>query len=228
MLKFKKVRYGSVWVYAKDDSIGLLKDLIPLEPLLKQGRLVKKSTYKSIFLISANTGKYLVKEHSRKRMLRPNKAIVEYMNSLKVGGKGIDIIPFKGVIVCGKKGYLISPYIEGVKKLSDVQVTKELIKRYASFCRKVLFAGVFQYDFNPTNVLLDGSGRFYLCDFEHISFKPPFYGRICWVLARLSRYNGVSPVEKLYFLKQFFEKSNKEALSFIAREIDSIRRKYGY
>ncbi|MBI4244135.1 MAG: hypothetical protein HY606_08615 [Planctomycetes bacterium] len=209
-----------------DENAGLLKNFMPIQATLKDSVRVKESTYKRIYIFPRIKQNFMIKEHLRKRLFKRNKAMVEYLNSMKILEKGINITPFRGVILFDGKGYLISDYDKNCIRLSESRFSRKLVEKYAVFCKDILEKGIFQYDFNPTNVLVDNAEKLYLCDFEHIKFQRPSLGKICWVLARLSRYNGVLDHYKLIFLRKFFGDIDKNELKVRLDRILKLRKKW--
>jgi tRNA A-37 threonylcarbamoyl transferase component Bud32 len=119
-----------------------------------------------------------------------------------------------------------------IEKLSDwsqLQATilaapdrRRLCRRYGRFARRIHDAGISQYDFNPTNVLVKGD-EFKLIDFELMRLHPcaPPEEKRLHSLGKMNRIAGISRTDRLRFLVGYLESVAQERRDWkrIARRI---------
>lgn len=220
---------GSDKVECFADDEATVRGLLPIIDTVTSSVEIKRSTYKRVHLFPKVDPRFIIKEHVyRFRPFRRGKARLEFSHSLKIAAMGVRIIPYIAMVKSEHSAFLIARYHKELKKLDEICMDDGTISRYASFCREVLMKGIFQYDFNPTNILIDNDKNMYLCDFEKVAYKKPTLNRICWVLARLSRYDKITKDQKMLFVKEFFRESVWNDLGFIIKKIENIKSRYGY
>jgi hypothetical protein len=81
---------------------------------------------------------------------------------------------------------------------------RRLCAAYGRFARRLHDAGIWQYDFNPTNVLVK-DGEFLLIDFERMKLYGAAVpaGERMQSLAKMNRLSGISRTDRLRFLKGY-------------------------
>lgn len=119
-----------------------------------------------------------------------------------------------------------------IEKLSDwsqLQATllaatdrRRLCTLYGRFARRLHDAGIWQYDFNPTNVLYR-DGRFLLIDFELMKLHPRAVPAPLRMksLGKMNRVPTLSRADRLRFLKGYLESVSEERKNWkrVAREV---------
>ena len=202
-----------------------------------KARVVKDLKYKKALECTVADRTYLVKIYKRSGWLRRLKAATlgsradhELRMCVGVLERGIPTAPIVGVgernpgscVVFEKlldwenlQGVLLSGSTPGRRR-------RRLLRGYGRFARRVQDQGVWQYDFNPSNVLVKDES-FKLIDFERMKLRPgalPAAERL-HLLAKMNRLEGLSKADRLRFLKGYVAAHAEEAgvLGVIAREI---------
>jgi GT2 family glycosyltransferase/tRNA A-37 threonylcarbamoyl transferase component Bud32 len=106
--------------------------------------------------------------------------------------------------------------IDGARDLQDVlldpgtprRLRRILLVRYGRFARRLQDAGLWQYDFNPTNILLDGP-RMLVIDFERARWRgrPLAEAERLRLVAKMNRVPGLSRTDRLRFLRGYLDAS---------------------
>ena len=99
---------------------------------------------------------------------------------------------------------------------------RALCREYGRFARRLHDAGIWQYDFNPTNVLTR-DGEFRLIDFERMKIYPravPTAERM-QSLGKMNRVPTVSRTDRLRFLRGYLDSVASERKNWkpVAKEI---------
>ncbi|UCD33434.1 MAG: glycosyltransferase, partial [Desulfobacterales bacterium] len=95
------------------------------------------------------------------------------------------------------------------KNISQPFSRRKVIEQYARLARSIHDHGIVQSDFDPNNILIEGSDdqnfRLYFIDYERVKhFRRISHGKRAWSLAKLNRFSrGSSEVEKMRFLKAY-------------------------
>ena len=93
------------------------------------------------------------------------------------------------------------------------------------FARRVHDAGIWQYDFNPTNVLVK-DGEFRIIDFERMKLYPAAVPRGVRLksIAKMNRVPSISRTDRLRFLKGYLDSvtAEREAWKEAAKELLSL------
>jgi len=99
---------------------------------------------------------------------------------------------------------------------------RKLCTLYGRFARRLHAAGVWQYDFNPTNILVK-DGRFLLIDFELMKLHAREVPRSLRMqsLGKMNRVPSISRTDRLRFLKGYLDAVAEERRNWkpIAREL---------
>src|SRR6185295_18024360 len=110
-----------------------------------------------------------------KNLLLGSRARHEWEHSLEVHRLGIPQAPVVAMREGGDETWVA---IEKLDDWAHLQATllasadrRRLCVDYGRFCRRLHEAGIWQYDFNPTNVLVK-DGEFKLIDFERMKIYP--------------------------------------------------------
>jgi Ser/Thr protein kinase RdoA (MazF antagonist) len=121
--------------------------------------------------------------------------------------------------------------IEKLDDWSQLQATilaasdrRRLCSDYGRFARRLHEAGIWQYDFNPTNVLVK-DGEFKLIDFERMKIYPsavPLGVRLK-SLAKINRIPSVSRADRLRFLKGYLSASQEESKAWKSTAKELLR-----
>lgn len=149
-----------------------------------------------------------------KAALLGSKASRELERSLALVRRGIPCVPVAAARDRGAEPWVAFEKLEGWAQLQETLLSestpaaerRRLCRAYGRFARRLHDAGVTQYDFNPTNVLVR-EGRFRLIDFEHLKL----YGgrvpeRVRWkALAKMNRIPRLSRTDRLRFLLGYLD-----------------------
>jgi GT2 family glycosyltransferase/tRNA A-37 threonylcarbamoyl transferase component Bud32 len=136
--------------------------------------------------------------------------------STKAADAGLPCAPVVGYGERDLGSVTVVERIDGARQLQELLLAPETPRRlrrkllldYGRFARRVQDAGLWQYDFNPTNVLMDGP-RMLLIDFERARFKgrPLPEGRRLRLVAKMNRGPGLGRTDRLRFLKGYLDSS---------------------
>jgi len=153
-----------------------------------------------------------------------SRAAHEWAMSQEVHRLGIPQAPVVAVRETGDETWVAVEKLEGWAQLQEAILAaadrRSLCREYGRFARRLHDAGIWQYDFNPTNVLIK-DGEFRLIDFERMRIYPravPAPERLR-SLAKMNRIPAVSRTDRLRFLKGYVD-----ALSAERKDWKSIAR----
>lgn len=196
-------------------------------------KTIKDFRWKRTLLYPAGGRSYFIKIYKVpgwgkriKNLLLGSRARREWELSLEVQRLGIPQAPAIAMREGGDETWVA---IEKLDDWAQLQATlfaaadrRRLCVDYGRFCRRLHEAGIWQYDFNPTNVLVK-DGEFKLIDFERMKVYPaavPLGARL-QSLAKMNRVSSISRTDRLRFLKGYLGavKSEVEAWPSTAREI---------
>lgn len=191
--------------------------------------VLKRGKHKSLYLLSAGDTAYFVKEYVSLPPARWWQAGREARLMRRVALRGVPVLLPDAVQSFRTRGWLAFRRLVGAERLQVILETtwrfaerRAILLEYARFCRKVHDAGVYQYDFNPTNVLRTPDGRLFQIDFERASLRKHIPWRIrLEQLAGLNRFPGASGSERLFFLRSYLGSGNWKP---IARKILALYR----
>jgi GT2 family glycosyltransferase/tRNA A-37 threonylcarbamoyl transferase component Bud32 len=161
-----------------------------------------------------------------KNMLAGSKAAREWAMSEEVHRLGIPQAPTVAIRETGDEAWVAVEKLEGWAQLQETILAaadrRRLCVEYGRFARRLHEAGIWQYDFNPTNVLTK-DGEFRLIDFERMKIYPravPEADRL-QSLAKMNRIESVSKADRLRFLRGYLDSvtAERKAWKGTAREI---------
>lgn len=178
--------------------------------------------------------KFLVKiykEGSAFRRLKSffwgSKALAELRRCVEVLDRGVPTVPILAAGESRDESCVVFPRLERWSQLQETLLSTDdasrraLLFEYGRFARRVHDAGIWQYDFNPTNVLVRGV-EFKLIDFEKTKVKERLSAATRYrSLAKMNRVPQLSRPDRLRFLKGYLDSRADERarLKAIAREI---------
>jgi GT2 family glycosyltransferase/tRNA A-37 threonylcarbamoyl transferase component Bud32 len=159
-------------------------------------------------------------------MLLGSRASHEWAMSDGVYHRGIRQAPVVAMREGGGEDWVAIEKLEGWSQLQETLLAmgdrRRLCAAYGRFARRLHDAGIWQYDFNPTNVLVR-DGEFRLIDFELMKLYPAAVPRAKRLrsLAKMNRILSISKSDRLRFLKGYLVSSASESKSWkeTAREI---------
>ncbi len=210
-----------------------------------KARVIKDYKHKKMLACVLGDRTYLVKVYKRSGVLRRIKAAVfgsrakrELRICRGILERGIPTAP---VVAVGERGPGSCVVFERLADWAQLQETllsaggpagprRRLLVEYGKFARWVHDLGVWQYDFNPSNVLVKDCA-FKLIDFERMELRHralPARERI-YLLAKMNRLAGPSRTDRLRFLRGYLTAHADEGNRWkeIAREILRLGRLQG-
>lgn len=165
-----------------------------------------------------------------KALLGASKVAHERAMSLALLEKGIPCAPVVATRDRAAERWAAVEKIPGARTVQEALLDpatppasrRRLCRDYGRFARRLLDAGVWQHDFNPSNVLLDGD-RLLLIDFERMRLRP---GRVPeaerrHLLAKMHRLPDLDRTDRLRFLKAYLDADAVQAAGWksIARDV---------
>lgn len=216
---------------------GTLEGFGDFDRHFAKARVVKDYRYKKTLACTVADRTYLVKVYKRAGWLRRLKSKVfgsradhELAMCRGILDRGIPTVPVVAVGERDPGSCVVFEQLDDWAQLQEVLLSeatpaarrRSLLRAYGRFARWVQDLGVWQYDFNPTNVLVKDSS-FKLIDFERVKLRArplPASARIP-LLARMNRVGRLSRTDRLRFLKGYVAAHAEEAarLGELAREI---------
>lgn len=149
-----------------------------------------------------------------KAALLGSKASRELARSCELVRRGIPCVPVAAARDRGAEPWVAFEKLEGWTQLQETLLSeatlpaerRRLCRAYGRFARRLHDAGITQYDFNPTNVLVR-DGRFRLIDFEHLkAWGGRVPERVRWkALAKMNRIPRLSRTDRLRFLRGYLD-----------------------
>ncbi len=188
---------------------------------VRKGRVLKELRHKKTVEASSGGRVYFVKIYKKDGWIRKLKSLLGFSRAAREAAVSVAAvragIPCAPVVAVGERDFgsaVVVERIDGARDLQDVlldpatplRLRRLLLVRYGRFARRLQDAGLWQYDFNPTNVLLDGS-RMLFIDFERAKFagRPlPEAARLP-LIAKMNRIAGLSKTDRLRFLRGYFD-----------------------
>ncbi len=203
----------------------------------KQQKIVKDLRHKRTVEYAPGGMTYLVKMYKVdtigrkiKAFIAGSKATREFEVSRELQRRGIPIVPVLAVREAGDLRWVAFEKLDGWEQLQAALLSdatpaarrRRLCFEYGKFARRLQDAGVWQYDFNPSNVMVRDLGM-RMIDFERVDVRCralPVEDRL-YLLAKMNRIQKLSKTDRLRFLKGYVAAHAKEAkrLGEIAREI---------
>ncbi len=132
--------------------------------------------------------------------------------------RGIPIAPVVAIRERGGDPWLAVEKLEGARTVQEILLDantpesrrRGLLRDYGRFVRRLFDAGVWQYDFNPTNVLVH-EGRLLLIDFERMRLhagRTPESERT-YLFSKMQRIPALSRSSRLRFFLAYLEADAK-------------------
>jgi tRNA A-37 threonylcarbamoyl transferase component Bud32 len=182
----------------------------------KQQKLIKNLKHKKTVEYTAAGKTYLVKMYKLETIGRKIKAFLtgsrarhEFEVSLELQRRGIPAVRVVAMKESGDPRWVACEKLEGWDQLQAVllsdqtpaAVRRRLCFHYGTFARRLQDAGVWQYDFNPSNVLVR-DGEMTLIDFERVEVRSRALeeGDRLYLLAKMNRIQRLSRTDRLRFL----------------------------
>jgi hypothetical protein len=176
-------------------------------------KVIKDLKWKRTLEYAAGGKTYFIKIYKSPTWLRRLKVMIagsrashEWAMSDGVYHRGIRQAPVVAMREGGGEDWVAIEKLEGWSQLQETLLTspdpRRLCVAYGRFARRVLDAGIWQYDFNPTNVLVR-DGEFRLIDFERMKLygaAVPLRERL-YLLGKMNRIPDLSRTDRLRFLK---------------------------
>jgi hypothetical protein len=227
---------GSRWIVAEGD----VETFRAFDSLISSRRLIKDLRHKRTEEVRLGYRDFLIKTYKAGPWPRRLKTALfgsRGMHELKMSDAVLRLgIPVAPVTAAGERGaeswvaVEVLPDADQLQKvlLSDSTGTarrRELLVAYGKFARRLHDAGVSQYDFNPSNILLDATG-FRVIDFEKMRI---YSGRVpdrvrLRALAKMNRLPRLSRTDRLRFLKGYLEAYVAERLRWKEVAVAVLRR----
>ncbi|HLY12375.1 MAG TPA: glycosyltransferase [Planctomycetota bacterium] len=188
----------------------------------RQTKVIKDLTWKRTLEYAAGARSYFIKIYKApvwtrrvKNFLFGSRARKELECSLGVHDRGIPQAPVVAMREDGSETWVA---IEKLGDWAQLQATllsssdrRALCTGYGRFARRLHDAGIWQYDFNPTNILVR-DGRFLLIDFELMKLydRAVPEGLRVKSLGKLNRVPSVSKTDRLRFLLGYLDTDQTE------------------
>lgn len=228
-------RDGMVW-RARKDFFPFLHGTF--QEALSGAVPLKDRRAKAMYECTIQGRRYFVKVYRNRgffyRLIRGPRALKELVLSKGLIERGISTVPVCAAGESKRQAIVVMEHWEGWMSLQNVMLSRTLSARgrrrlffeYGVFCRKVHDAGVWQYDFNPSNVLVrlnSGSPEFVLVDLEQVRFRRIFSSERQRLLAKINRLKGPTRTDRLRFLKGYL-KEQDERRPWIRRFLKQVKR----
>jgi tRNA A-37 threonylcarbamoyl transferase component Bud32 len=210
------------------------------ERRLPHARILKDHRKKAVLEVDFGGTTWLVKMHRSegafRRLASGSRAEHEFRMNLKLVEAGIQTVPIVAfgtslgsdlVVMEKMKGWtdLQRILLDGSRSFPEI---RERIRAYGRFARRLHDAGVWQHDFNPTNILtpLDPAGReLKVIDFERMKWKSSISaGERHRSLAKMNRIPRLGRTDRMRFLRAYLE-GGEERVGGVARLILDLFRK---
>jgi GT2 family glycosyltransferase/tRNA A-37 threonylcarbamoyl transferase component Bud32 len=199
----------------------------------RAAKVIKDFRWKKTLEYPAGGKTYLIKIYKSpgwwrrlRTALMGSRASHEWAMSDGVYHRGIRQAPVVAMREGGEENWVAVEKLEGWRDLQAELLAagdrRRLCTAYGRFARRVHHAGIWQYDFNPTNVLVKG-GEFRLIDFERMKLYAaavPLRVRL-QSLAKMNRIPSISRTDRLRFLLGYLDpvQAEREGWKETAKEI---------
>jgi tRNA A-37 threonylcarbamoyl transferase component Bud32 len=202
-----------------------------------KARVVKEYKYKRTLAVAVGERTYLVKVYKPGGWARRLKSFVfgsrarhELRMSQGIEERGIPTVP---VVAAGERDQGSCVVFERLGDWADLQEVllsdatppprrRKLLRSYGRYARWLHDLGVWQYDFNATNVLVRDF-EFKFIDFEYVKLRPRALpaGERLYLLGKLNRIGILSRTDRLRFLQGYTDAHAAEAerLGELARQV---------
>ena len=204
------------------------------------GRVIKDRPKKRLIEVDAGGKTYLAKVYRKEGAFRTlssgAKADHEFSMSQKLVSAGIPSVPLIARGSRSEEAILLMEKMEGWVDLQTIlldperspQEIRERILRYGRFARRLHDAGIWQHDFNPTNILASVDPKepeLKLIDFERMTWSRSLsVGDRNRSLAKMNRIPRLSQTDRMRFLRAYME-GQEESFRKTVREIVMLYQK---
>jgi GT2 family glycosyltransferase/tRNA A-37 threonylcarbamoyl transferase component Bud32 len=202
----------------------------------RTAKTIKDLTWKRTQLYTAGGRTYYIKIYKvptwgkrLKNLLAGSRAAHEWAMSQEVHLLGIPQAPVVAVRESGNETWIAVEKLDDWAQLQETILAaadrRRLCLEYGRFARRLHDVGIWQYDFNPTNILTR-NGEFRLIDFERMKIHPcpvPEAERL-QSLAKMNRIESVSRTDRLRFLKGYLDSVVAERKNWKATAKEILRR----
>lgn len=206
---------------------------------LSSGRIVKDYRHKRTVECDSR-GVWIVKIYKPggafrrlKAKLLGSRARHELRMYLGVVKRGLPTVPVAAVGERGAESYVVCAKLEGWRSLEQVlldpatapSLRRKLLELYGRFARRLHDEGVWQYDFNASNILVD-PGR--PEDLRVIDFEKMKLGRVgeasrIRTLAKMNRIPRLTRADRLRFFRAYYS-DREDVRGLVARTAAQIER----
>lgn len=212
---FRKVNRIRWWVHRGYLSELWHTVLIDWDEVSRRAEPVKDLRVKAILRFNLGNRRFLIKIYKVRNwwnrfryIFKGLKAFNECTNAIRMVDRGVQVVLPAACGSLGLRNFVLIELEEGWHPLDEMLASSHrLMTEYGRFARGIHDAGVYQYDFNPTNVICKLSKeeiKFKMIDTERVKF----YRRVPWylrakALARMNRAPGFTRQARLRFLKGY-------------------------
>jgi GT2 family glycosyltransferase/tRNA A-37 threonylcarbamoyl transferase component Bud32 len=185
-------------------------------------KVIKDLNWKRMLEYSDGGKTYLIKIYKSptwarrlKTALLGSRARHELEMSHGVHLRGIPQAPVLAMREGGGEDWVAIEKLDAVSQLQERLLAtadrRRLCAAYGRFARRLHDAGIWQYDFNPTNILVK-DGELLLIDFERMKLYGAAVsrGERMQSLAKMNRVPGISRTDRLRFLKNYLASDARE------------------
>jgi hypothetical protein len=225
------VTHGEVHWRAGRDAVGLFTQgpFADMDACLRGSRVLKDLHVKRTHEVVDGERVFYLKVYKEggwgaklRQTFLGSKAEHELEMCLGVMRRGVPTVPLTAVGERGWESYVVVEKLDGWRSLEEMLLAGEFGKlelrqvlfQYGVWARQVHDAGVWQHDFNPSNVLAKEWGdavEFKIIDFEKMrlyrSLSEPARLKL---LAKLSRMQGLAREDWRHFLEGYLHKYPEE------------------
>lgn len=215
-----KLRDG--WTVAESH----LESFSDFDEAIRKGRVISETPGKRTLEVEAGGRVYRAKIYPRSGLVRRIRSLLHWTKAAHEAAVSIRAvragIPCAPVIAAGEReagSVSVVERVDGARQLQELLLAPETPRRlrrkllvdYGRFARRVQDAGLRQYDFNPTNVIMDGP-RMLLIDFERARFlgRPLPERERLRLVAKMNRVPGLSKTDRLRFLKGYLDSDARD------------------
>ncbi len=196
-----------------------------LDALMAKARLVKDLHIKKMYEVQHGDRVFFMKVYKAGSMMQRlktsllgSRAAREFEMCLGVMRKGVPTVPLTGAGERGAESFVVVEKLDGWSQLEEVLLgaeiegrsLKELLFQYGLWARQVHDAGVWQYDFNPSNVLVKTWGdavEFKIIDFEKMKlYRAIPEGDRLQLIAKMKRMPKLTDEDWQSFLDGYLHK----------------------
>jgi tRNA A-37 threonylcarbamoyl transferase component Bud32 len=218
---------GGVHWRAGRDAVALIQKgpFADLDALMAKSRLLKDLHIKRMYEVQVGERIFFLKVYKAgswvqrlKTSLLGSRALREMDLCLGVMRKGVPTVPLTASGERGSESYVVIEKLYGWSQLEELLLgaeiegrsLKDLMFQYGLWARQVHDAGVWQYDFNPSNVLVKTWGdavEFKIIDFEKMKlFRAIPEGKRLRLIAKMKRMPKLTNEDWQSFLDGYLHK----------------------